>query len=186
MQNINEYINEARLTSQQIQQIENLEKAASDTICINLAFIDVFTNILKNTKENSVELMFNVSHDVSNYNDKVPPIFKKYSGGSTTNITVGDWNSMVVYYIYPNYRKNYPKLDEIKKELQEQITNGVNNPYSGFGTTYSKKSLEQLYDIIKNKLSDNELKNIIKELKTEISDIKKKYKEEIDIMKNIK
>lgn len=185
MKSITNYINEAKLSTYTIQYIQNLEKSAADSICIHLAFIDVFTSMLKETKENTVDLMFSVSQQVTKYNDKVPGMFKKYSGGSTTNVTCGDWKNMLVYYMYPDARKKYSQLDKLEDELHNQIIDGVDKPYSAFGTTYSKKSLERLYDIVKDKLSDTDLKNAIKELKGDIPDIKKKYKEQIDAQKKL-
>lgn len=183
MKNITNYINEAKMSPALIKNIENLERAAADTICINYAFIDVFESILKNTKENAIDIMYTVSFSVEKYNDKVPTLFKKYSGGSTTNITVGDWNSMLSYYMFPDVRKDYSKRDKLEKELKNSIVKGVDKPYAGFGTTYSKKSLENMYDILKDKLSDDTLKKIIKELKSEIPDIKRNYKEKINTEK---
>lgn len=186
MKTLTNYINEAKLSTIIIQHIQNLETAAADSICIHLGFIDVFTSMLKDSKENTIDLMHDVSLQLIKYNDKVPAIFKKYSDGSTTNITIGDWKSMLVYYMYPDSRKKYSEYDKLENDLDKQITDGIDKPYAGFGTTYSKKSLEKLYDIARAKLSDQDLKDAIKELKDDISKIKKRYKEEIDAEKNKK
>lgn len=184
MKNINEYINEAKLTEIQQNQINGAATYAADAICINLGYIDFLNSLFNADKDTTVDLMFDISQSVHQYNDKVPSMFKKYCGGSQTNVTCGDWRAFIVDCLYPEDRDDYKKQTKNSEKIHKEIIKDVEKPFSALGTSYSKEPLSRIYDMFKEKINKTDLKRIIKELKDEMQSIKVKQKERIDNIKN--
>lgn len=88
---LSSFVNEVKLSEDDINQIKNTARYWADSICLKCAAIEFFNMILKGEdKDNVIDFMHSISFGVSDFNDKVPKGFTKYAQ-STTNVTDADW-----------------------------------------------------------------------------------------------
>lgn len=173
MKNITTYLIESKVGSEINSYLSNQVTYYADTICLSLAFIDFFKLLLNNESDEIIlKHMEDISNFVGDYSSNLPRSMTKY-GYSSTNVTVSDWNYLVINCIYPDKKsdKNYEKT--ITKEIAP-----TNKEFMAFGTTYNIVGLKKILDLFKNaELTASDYKNFIKYENETISNIKKRWAE---------
>lgn len=171
MKDITNYINEAQYNTEELMREA---KYYADLICISLAFIDLYKLMMDDVDDEKIlNLMYDISGDVSEYNYSVPKNITKYEQ-STTNVTCDDWISKVKYLMFNDKTYDYVK---------DLIVKDKNSDYTYFGTSFTKKALKRILDLYKEHYDKKGFKELISKEKKNIAEYKQKFN---DFKKSLK
>lgn len=170
MKDIINYINESQYNTEELMREA---KYYADSICVSLAFIDVYKLMIEGDDEKTLELMYDISGDVSEYNYSVPKTITKY-GQSTTNVTADDWVSEIKYLMFNDKSYDYVK---------ELIVKDKKSDYAYLGTSFSKPALKRILDLYKEHYDKKGFKELISKEKKNITEYKQKFN---DFKKSLK
>lgn len=146
----------------------------ADKICLAYAFIEIYKEMLRGNDEHTIDIMYELSGDVSEFNSLIPKSISRY-GQSTTNITCDDWISTVKFLMYKN---------QSEKDVKDLIVKDDKKDYAYFGTSFSKDALKRILELYKENFDKSGLKKLIADTKKEITDAKREFTEYKKSLKN--
>lgn len=186
---LSSFLNEARLTPEDIEQIASVTRYYVDSFCLKSAAIEFFNMILNDEdKNNVVAFMHKISYSVASFNDNAPSTFTKYVK-SETNVTDADWRgwyTSVKGYVTHNDWE-YDNQGE-KNDFYDRIcSDGGDTSW----TALNKKACEHLYDMFMEFFKDKSvIKTAIKQWKTYLKNSKangtQEIKKKLEQIKNFK
>lgn len=162
MKSLAEYINEKYID---IEGLISEAKYCADCICVSLAFIDIYKSMIEGDDEKTLDLMYDVSGSVAEYNYSIPKAITKYAQ-STTNVTVDDWIESVKTDIFNTQSRKY---------VEELIIKDDKNDFAYLRTSFSKSALKRILDLYKEHCDNKVLKNLIAREKKTILNYKQKF-----------